>query len=172
MKTILFAVLLAGNFAFADDTIWIADPNTNCKMANITPVVGEVMHWSGPCVNGIANGNGTTTWIIKETVFQTYTGDVINGRPNGQGEFHEIFNVDENKQVSYVGSWVDGRIEGQGLMVGPHNAWTYLGGWKDGSPDGYGVYTREDLVIAGMWKNGDLVTPGVDDTPMSPDDVK
>jgi hypothetical protein len=59
MRSLTFvALVLYANFAHAT---WFADSNTGCsvKISSTEPV--EAVHWSGPCVNGKAEGEGVLT---------------------------------------------------------------------------------------------------------------
>ena len=55
----------------------------------------------------------------------TYTGEVSNGVPNGQGTYTYL---DGNK---YVGEWKDGNFHGQGTETYPDGS-KYVGEFKDG----------------------------------------
>ena len=63
LATTLLTMLLAMGTAQAQmKPGWIADPKTGCKVWNENPIPNEFITWSGPCVEGIANGNGTLQW--------------------------------------------------------------------------------------------------------------
>ncbi len=66
----------------------------------------------------------------------TYRGPLRNGKLHGQGR------IDWDGGRSYVGSFVDGYMEGRGKLVGP--GYTYEGHLRRGNIDGHGKMTRGD----------------------------
>jgi len=69
----------------------------------------------------------------KET-HPKYTGDVKNGKPDGQGT--ETF-PDGSK---YIGEWIGGKPTGQGTQT-YYDGDKYVGLFKDGKYHGQGTYT-------------------------------
>jgi len=69
----------------------------------------------------------------------TYIGEVVNGRPNGQGTWThpDGDKVDGDK---YVGEFKDGKFHGQGTYIWA-NGEKYAGEWKDDQRYGQGTYT-------------------------------
>ena len=67
----------------------------------------------------------------------TYTGEVSNGVPDGQGT---LTFADGRK---YVGEWNDGRHHGQGALTSP-DGYKYVGQFKNDSFHGQGPLTRHD----------------------------
>ena len=57
-----------------------------CQAWPVNPQFGATASWSGPCVDGRANGTGTLilTWRLGE---ERYVGAMRAGRANGQGSF-------------------------------------------------------------------------------------
>ena len=72
----------------------------------------------------------------KET-HPKYTGDVKNGKPDGQGT--ETF-PDGSK---YIGEWIGGKPTGQGTQT-YYDGENYVGLFKDGKYHGQGTYTFSD----------------------------
>ena len=64
----------------------------------------------------------------------TYTGEVVAGRPHGQGTW-----VHPDGE-SYVGEWKGGKAHGQGTLTGV-NGDKYVGEWKDDKAHGQGTKT-------------------------------
>ncbi|MBM3620060.1 MAG: hypothetical protein FJX20_05160 [Alphaproteobacteria bacterium] len=104
---------------------WIADPKSGCKVWNENPIANEHISWSGPCVGGIANGNGTLQWYANNKPTDRYVGELGNGRENGQGAYY----------------WPEGA--------------RYEGAWKDGKAHGFGTRVNaQGKVFTGQWVNG------------------
>ena len=65
----------------------------------------------------------------------------MNGIPNGYGE--KSWPAFENGPVLYKGSWLDGRMNGEGeLKMG--NGEIYIGQMRANYPHGRGVKTKSD----------------------------
>lgn len=126
LVTILVTALLATGAAQAQQKAgWIADPKTGCKVWNENPIANEFISWSGPCVGGIANGNGILQWYANNQPTDRYDGDLGNGRENGQGTYF----------------WPEGA--------------RYTGDWKDGKAHGFGMrVNKEGREFTGQWVNG------------------
>ena len=130
-RTALGVVLLMilHNSAGAEEKIvvnlhWITDTQ-GCKVWDSLPTGGEAVNWSGPCVDGYADGKGKLTWYFGGSVHSTYEGEM-------QG----------------------GHYAGHGVQVWPTGA-RYDGGWKDDRADGKGTYrSATGEVCSGVWVNG------------------
>jgi hypothetical protein len=72
----------------------------------------------------------------------TYSGQYKGHKRNGKGSYKW-----ERKNASYVGDYVDGFREGNGIMTFPDGS-VYHGQWKKNARHGHGVYT---------YPNGDKV---------------
>ena len=60
----------------------------------------------------------------------------------------------------YVGKFIDGKRQGQGIMTHPDGA-KYIGQWKDGLPHGKGIETWEDgTKYVGEYKSGNKIGHG------------
>ena len=72
----------------------------------------------------------------------SYNGDKKNGRAHGDG-IAKMNNGDE-----YIGKWVEGRMEGKGLLYQDRISSKYFGDFKNNLPDGIG---RETHYSKGKW---------------------
>jgi len=89
---------------------------------------GETLYAWGKYIPFVWKGFGD-----KET-HPKYTGDVKNGKPDGQGT--ETF-PDGSK---YIGEWIGGKPTGQGTQT-YYDGDKYVGLFKDGKYHGQGTYT-------------------------------
>ncbi|SVC19736.1 uncharacterized protein METZ01_LOCUS272590 [marine metagenome] len=89
---------------------------------------GETLYAWGEYIPFVWKGFGD-----KET-HPKYTGDVKNGKPDGQGT--ETF-PDGSK---YIGEWIAGKPTGQGTQT-YYDGDKYVGLFKDGKYHGQGTYT-------------------------------
>ena len=83
---------------------WIADPRTGCKVWDPAPQPGESVHWSGPCKDGLADGQGTLEWMEHGKPGDRYTGAYKHGKRNGYG----VLTFSNGKTVQ--GDWSDGAL--------------------------------------------------------------
>jgi hypothetical protein len=119
---------------------WISDQETSCKVWNPNPQGGETIKWSGPCINGLAQGRGSLQWFKDNRLLEQDDGEWQDGRQTGAGT-----------QV-----WQGGRYEGQ---PDGHGVWTlptgrYDGEFRNGKPNGKGKLSNANGVFEGTWKNG------------------
>ena len=103
------------------------------SMLLYSPVIGdnnkgETLYAWGEYIPFVWKGFGD-----KET-HPKYTGDVKNGKPDGQGT--ETF-PDGSK---YIGEWIAGKPTGQGTQT-YYDGDKYVGLFKDGKYHGQGTYT-------------------------------
>jgi hypothetical protein len=110
------AALCAAIEAWAQGSVggWIADPGTNCRVQDPSPIANESIKWSGPCRNGLAEGRGTLQWFLK-------------GQPTERTE----------------GEWHGGKLNGRALTVFADGR-RHEGEYREGVPDGRGVTTLTD----------------------------
>jgi hypothetical protein len=83
---------------------------------NENPIPNEYISCSGPCVGGIANGQGTLQWHANNQPTDRYVGELGNGRENGQGAYYWP------EGARYEGSWKDGKAHGFGTRVDKEGA--------------------------------------------------
>ena len=103
---------------------WIADPQTGCRVWNNYPSPDDRIKWEGPCVDGYADGTGTTKWFSKGEIYETDSGQFKKGKADG--------NV-----VVMVSR---GRFEGEFRNNRPNGAGTFT--------------AADGKVYAGVWTNG------------------
>ena len=101
--------------------------------------------YTGPCVNGLAQGEGTATGTA------TYRGHFKAGMKDGQG-VKTWPNGDR-----YEGSFVDDRKQGEGTYTWGRGRWQgdhYRGEYEHDKRNGYGVYRYANGdVYKGEWKD-------------------
>lgn len=116
--------------AFIDETSWIdqAYLDQQKELENLT-------------------GHGSIRWGDGQ-----YTGDLVNGVPNGQGK---ILWDDGN---TYEGGWKDGNGHGYGTFCWNTHNCSYTGDWVAWKMHGYGTYRYADgTVLTGKWDNNEFV---------------
>lgn len=102
--------------------------------------------WTGDCVLGQADGEGTATY--DDGIYSSIRGTFIRG--SATGEVSVIY----RDGSTYEGGWKNGNPHGQGLLM---EVWGegYEGGWSEGREDGEGVFiTRDGRRIRGVWGRG------------------
>ena len=79
-----------------------------------------------------------------------FKGDVTNGFVrDGTG-----YEYDRSGNLKYMGSWVDGKREGEGRYY-KKTELIYSGNWKKGKPDGMGIWWNgNEKKYEGEWKDG------------------
>ena len=101
--------------------------------------------YTGPCVNGLAEGEGTATGIA------TYRGHFKAGMKDGHG-VKTWPNGDR-----YEGSFVDDEKQGEGTYTWGRGRWQgdrYRGEYENDKRNGYGVYHYANGdVYKGQWKD-------------------
>jgi hypothetical protein len=111
--------------AWAQSDKLIADPRNGCQVHDPLPQPGESITWDGACVNKLASGKGVLRWL-----------------------------QDGVEQERDEGSWRQGRLNGQGVIVFASGAY-FEGNFVDDRPNGYGLYVDDDgRHYNGLWKNG------------------
>ncbi len=171
---ILFCLFIFQQSAFADFAT-VEDPNSSCQIKLLKPLAqGESVSWSGPCENGLANGEGVFilygkngnelykySGLIKDGVREghaiieaysyKYEGDVKNCVPDGSGKI-EYLNKGSNV-VSYEGEFKRGLYNGKGAIKYKDGS-VYTGEFKNGLRDGYGTFRGSNgkIIYDGLWK--------------------
>jgi hypothetical protein len=102
--------------------------------------------WTGPCVDGRADGEGTLEWFLKGQRTERYSGRMEGGRITGRGErteYETMWGLGQlmKYEVRYDGLWKDGVLL-EGTMTFPDER-QYRGTWK-----------------LGEWATGILTMPG------------
>ena len=65
---------------------WIVAENQPCQLRNLYPEPGEIVTWTGPCVDGKASGEGRYVWRTSEGVAK-YEGSMRDGNSHGHGTY-------------------------------------------------------------------------------------
>lgn len=145
-KFVLTLFFLLPVFSFAGE--WIADRNTNCQVWNANPAPGESIDWSGPCVNGKANGKGVLQWYLNGAPNGRYEGEQRDGLLNGKG----IYTWTTGDR--YEGEYRDDRRT-NGTFTWK-NGTRYVGEFRDGARHGFGTLSlvKGDPGIETYGKNG------------------
>jgi hypothetical protein len=135
---------------------WHRAEKTGCLVWNEMPQPDEVVHWTGACVNGLAEGAGQVRWVFGGQE-ECYLGTMKAGRAHGRGvyvwargEHYEgemINGVQTGRLIRrwyegerYEGDYVENRRTGRGIAVHA-NGERYEGGFKDGYRHGEGTLT-------------------------------
>lgn len=127
---------------------WVMDTKTNCKIWDDDAEGDESVSWTGPCVNGLAEGNGRLRGMIAGKLIWTFTGEYKAGKMEGRGG--TIF----ANGVRFEGTFKDNRRTGRGVLTMPSGA-KYEGEFAMDKPQGQGVYTAADgQVFSGAWNKG------------------
>ncbi len=150
----------------AAEPTWSVDETTGCKVWNSSPLPNETVSYTGPCVDGIANGHGILQWYQ-------------DGRPGGRGEgeyrngrLYKGTQKYRNGDV-FQGSFDDTGRSGKGVYTWPNGS-RYEGEWANDKRNGFGVmslvegdpglssYNKKGaweegrLVIRGLWADGNI----------------
>jgi hypothetical protein len=110
-------------------------------------------HYSGPCVNGLAQGQGSAAGTAR------YTGNFVAGRKHGKG-LKVWANGDR-----YEGDFVNDLRQGQGVYRwGAASEWAgqrYVGAYVADRREGLGTYEWPDgRKLSGQWQ-ADLPSPAL-----------
>ncbi|RYY33704.1 MAG: hypothetical protein EOP46_15670 [Sphingobacteriaceae bacterium] len=110
IKTLfLLLFLFVATICFAQNGHFVQDARTGCKLW-ADNADDEIFRWSGPCINGYANGNGTITWYQKQQKAAMYTGQVKAGRITGKGK------LVINGYGTLQGNFLNGLLNGPGAI--------------------------------------------------------
>jgi hypothetical protein len=149
----LLCLCLAATSVHANDSRWIVDKTTGCKIWNYLPAFDvKSTSWSGWCDEGIANGKGVLIGIFfyrkpngsNQEIRDTFEGFLKNGKFDGQGNLTDEW-VDSHTS-KYTGEFKNGNKEGQGTYsvynIKGENTYKYVGEFKDGKHEGRGIITK------------------------------
>jgi len=151
----------------------VVDGRADCKVfTNVTK--DKTIKWNGQCVNGFAEGPGTSEHFVLDKLILTadgnysrgkmflgtlavvnggkYVGDFKDAKPHGLGSMTSA-NGDK-----YVGEYKEGKRNGQGTFT-LSTGGGFTGEWKDGKPHGKGIETYANGTPAkeGIFDNGNFV---------------
>ena len=130
---------------------WLVDSHSKCDIWLNHGGTNKEVHWSGPCENGVAHGEGKL--VIKyehadERLTDYFEGELCRGKIHGSGHYHWA-NGDQ-----YQGEYREGRTNGWGKYTWSDGR-TFEGNWKDDVPHGKGAMKQ----LGGeshekIWKHG------------------
>ncbi len=118
------------------------DPTTGCQVWDSNPAENQIARWTGPCVNGKAQGVGVLTWTWTydegKQASERYEGEMRAGKAHGQGTYYTAGGD------RLEGSFVEGSLHGLGtIYFGPNSHWAgdrYEGEFRDDRRTGQGTY--------------------------------
>lgn len=84
----------------------------------------------------------TITWQ-GITCSGTYTGKIVDGKPEGKGEFIGNLAIDDG-QIIYSGKWKNGALAGKGKLIDVSQGLTYSGKFKNNKLNGKIIISSED----------------------------
>jgi hypothetical protein len=146
-------IYLASSRSVVRKTVRVWDPHPEKGLDFVwEPATGEE---PGISADGTISGNGKLVWRVRgsasydpKTVYSVYSGEMRNGRPNGQGR------LDVRSGELFEGHWVDGLVEGKGVYVDAEGN-RYEGDFRAGLPDGEGRYlSRTGEIFEGRFVAG------------------
>ncbi|MDR1142748.1 MAG: hypothetical protein LBK77_00835 [Spirochaetaceae bacterium] len=121
----------------------------NGKVQGEALITGKSGSYRGELDNFAVTGKG----IFRSSGGWTYSGDWVEGIPEGNGTFTWPGGA------VYTGAFKDGLAEGRGVLSG-NPYWTYDGEFSGGIRNGQGALkTNDGKTIEGTWEMGMLVQP-------------
>ena len=154
---VLLVALFTAPFALLSPPRWV-EAAENCEVRNRyggrewRRAKATTVTWTGPCVDGRAQGTGVLEWFRDGSRTVRYSGHMEGGRITGRGELTE-------SQIRYEGTWKDGDLR-EGVATYPDGR-RYSGKWDSGD------WTRGVLTAPGgyrledHWYRGQLTRKGV-----------
>jgi hypothetical protein len=124
---LLLLVTLAG-VARAQESRWIADAHSGCRLWSLTPAPNERITWEGPCVGGYGQGHGVLKWFLDGALYETDEGNFVGGKLNGHAT---IAFVDGER---FDGEFRGHLPNGRGTLRTSYNE-VFSGLWSDGCFD-------------------------------------
>lgn len=119
------------NKVFSSAGKWVRASNTNCLIWSSFPREGESVSWSGPVVDGKAEGKGFVQWFTNGIPTTTYEGELKGGRSDGHG-------TAKGYGQTLEGDWKDGCLLLKNMICHyPDGRW-YKGENRDGFEGGAG----------------------------------
>jgi len=152
---LVFALICGAAFGQSKkDSVWIKTRD-GCKVYNPNPKKDETISWTGACVSGYADGEGTLVWYKNDRPNQTYTGTMKKGSPHGHGKY------DYGSGSVYEGDYILGREDGIGKVIYSNRQgvyYTYEGAFRNGDFEGIGteIYYKKAGDTSSMYKGGFL----------------
>jgi hypothetical protein len=131
----LLATVAAGSIAgtawAADTPTFYTDAKSGCQVGTFYPDDGLTLSWTGPCVNGKAQGRGIAEWSAKGAFASRSEGDFRAGLREGK-----VLTVDKDNNI-YGHEYHGGRANGSGITMGA-DGMRYDGQFRNDKFDGHG----------------------------------
>ena len=129
-------------------------------------------YYNGSFITNVKHGNGTLVWkngqnyvggfdynkrhgygILKTEDGEEYVGLWKKNKKNGFGVL-TYSKGDVFGRISYVGNFKDNVRDGNGTLILKRGEY-YEGEFRKDTFDGFGIFTQNDNVYKGLWKNGE-----------------
>jgi hypothetical protein len=130
---------------------FLADPKTACKVWDPFPVEGEKVTWSGRCVDGLAEGEGTVIYLWGGKR-QLVTGMFSKGKEADGAQ--TTVEADGSVQSGII---KDGKLEGRLIQKYSNGSMKFNGEAASGKKSGFGVYywlSANNVRYEGFFKDG------------------
>lgn len=149
------ALFVFAGVARAEES-WATDPKTGAKIGWIYPsVILTSASWSGPVVDGKAEGKGMLAITVRaksgETMSGQFDAEMLAGKLHGKAA------AKWSNGDTFAGYYIGGLMEGKGVYKwASRSGRVYEGEYKNGLQDGYGVYKEAGgkVLYDGQWKDG------------------
>lgn len=160
-RTIFFSVLLLFSLTGAGQAgeSWVTDSKTGAQVGwihdNYTMTAAS---WSGPIVDGKAEGKGILLATLKAIDNKEYKGQIQAEMVGGKLDGKVSLKLSDGD--TFEGTCVKGVAEGKGIYRFADRSRIYEGEYKNNRPDGYGVYKdfSGKVVYEGQWVEGNPAT--------------
>jgi hypothetical protein len=142
--------------------MWLTDSKTGCKIYSYDHA--SRIEWSGPCVDGVADGSGELRWWLPRGDFGgTYQGALQQGYREGYAVVRQYSRNQQqpdggydgyyrhglrdgtgksfNRLSTYDGQFSAGLRNGKGTLRANDGRATYVGEFRENRVNGRGVYT-------------------------------
>jgi hypothetical protein len=159
---VVAASLLIADQAGAQQSNWIADARSGCRVDNPRPQPNETIQWTGSCRNGLAEGQGTLRWFASGQPGTRTEGQWRAGKLNS----HAVSVRADGQR--FEAEYRDGIINGHGILTMPNGdrldaeftggtavrgVWSYKNGnryegpLRNYKPHGKGLMTQANGVV-------------------------
>ena len=127
------------------------DSQSRCRVWKPNLLPEDSVSWSGPCLDGYANGRGVARWSSGGTQTLTYEGEFRSGVLQGRG----VMTAAGGDR--YEGEYKDGKREGKGVYS-TASGQRYGGEFRDNKKHGTGISTDANGVSSQVqFKDGQQV---------------
>lgn len=119
---------------------WLEDPIGGCQVWAPGSVAGDVITWTGDCVDGKAAGEGFAAWFSDGQLKARFEGIMEGGKVDGYGKL--VFGMADGFE-HYEGEFKAGDLHGQGTYIDAAGN-LYQGDFAADEPDGFGIFEGAD----------------------------